>query len=71
MAPRGDPIPTPNTAVGVWIWNDTTSAWEPMQKDWLGGALSSPPHGYYKVTNLYVDPDTGKLIVVYDDTPTP
>lgn len=28
---------------------------------------SIPPTGFYPVRNLYVDPRTGKLIVVYDD----
>lgn len=28
------------------------------------------PDGAYKVTNLYVDPTSGKLIVEYEDTPT-
>ncbi len=39
------------------IWEDTT------------GIKSTPPSGYYRVTNLYVDPSTGKMIVKYDDTP--
>ena len=28
-----------------------------------------PPDGTYKVTNIYVNPVTGKLTVEYDDTP--
>jgi len=31
---------------------------------------SDPPTGSYKVTNLYVDPDSGKLVVEFDDIPT-
>ena len=31
--------------------------------------ISDPPSGKYRVINLYVDPDTGKLTVKYDDTP--
>ena len=27
------------------------------------------PPGKCKVTNLYVDPDTGRLVVEYNDTP--
>lgn len=27
------------------------------------------PEGAHKVTNLYVDPSSGKLIVEYEDTP--
>ena len=32
---------------------------------------SIPPKGKYQVTNLYVDPDTGKLVIEYDNTPVP
>ena len=35
-----------------------------------GPTISVPPQGFYKVTNLYVD-SNGKLVVDYDDTPTP
>ena len=31
--------------------------------------ISDPPSGKCKVTNIYVDLDTGKLTVQYDDTP--
>ncbi|KAF0138177.1 MAG: hypothetical protein FD153_1484 [Rhodospirillaceae bacterium] len=34
-----------------------------------GGIVSTPPTGKYKVTNIYVDPTTGKAVVKYDDTP--
>lgn len=34
-----------------------------------GDPLSVPPAGCCKVTNIYVNPQTGKLVVVYDDTP--
>ncbi len=35
-----------------------------------GEAIKSlPPKGYFRVTNLYVDPSTGKMVVKYDDTP--
>ena len=30
---------------------------------------SEPPSGKCKVTNLYVDPNTEKLVVEYDDQP--
>ena len=32
--------------------------------------LSNPPSGNYRVTNLYAD-KTGKLVIEYDNTPTP
>jgi hypothetical protein len=32
---------------------------------------SLPPTGLCAVTNLYVDPETGKLVVEYQDIPIP
>lgn len=32
---------------------------------------STPPQASFKVTNIYVDPVTGRLITEYDDTPAP
>ena len=32
---------------------------------------SNPPQGSYKVKNFWVDAETGRLVVEYDDTPTP
>lgn len=43
-----------------------------VKGEWIekgGGMASSPPSGKCKVTNLYVDPDTGKLTVEYDNNP--
>lgn len=34
-----------------------------------GLVASTPPVSKCKVTNLYVDPETGKLVVEYDNTP--
>ena len=34
-----------------------------------GGLDSAPPIGKYTVTNLFVEPSTGRLTVEYDDTP--
>lgn len=31
--------------------------------------VTTPPSGKCKVINVYVDPDTGKLIVQYDNMP--
>ncbi len=31
--------------------------------------LSQPPLGKCKVINIYVDPETGKLVIIYEDTP--
>lgn len=35
------------------------------------GLTSSPPSGKCKVTNLYVDPVSGKLTIEYDNNPVP
>jgi hypothetical protein len=35
-----------------------------------GGILSTPPTGSFKVVNIYVNPETGKLTIEYDNTPT-
>ncbi len=29
----------------------------------------APPPGRYKIVNIYVDPETGKIVVEYDNTP--
>ena len=34
-----------------------------------GVIVSAPPTTKCRVTNLYVDPDTGKLVIEYDDIP--
>jgi len=34
-----------------------------------GDPISIPPEGFCKIENLYVDPNTGKLVVVFDDKP--
>ena len=31
--------------------------------------ISNPPTGYFKVTNLYVDPKTKRVTLEYDNTP--
>ena len=31
--------------------------------------ISNPPTGMCKVTNIYVNPTNGKLVVKYNDTP--
>lgn len=40
-----------------------------MSADVINKLSSVPPHGMCKVVNLYVNPDTGKFIVEYDNTP--
>lgn len=34
-----------------------------------GGIPSTPPTGYFKVVNIYVNPLTGKLTIEYDNIP--
>ena len=38
-------------------------------KEFEGIVPSDPPAGKLQVKNLYVDPETGKLQVEYEDTP--
>ena len=33
------------------------------------GITTIPPVGKYRITNIYVDPDTGRVNIEYDDTP--
>jgi hypothetical protein len=47
------------------IWPDPDNIWPKS----LGIIKSNPPKGKYRVTNLYVDPDTGRLEIEYDNTP--
>jgi len=61
------------------LWdNDATQCGVILQKTVLqqilatGGetsVVSIPPSGYCKVSNLYVNLSTGKLEVIYDNTP--
>ena len=37
----------------------------------VSGLATTPPQGKCKIVNMYVDPSTGKVVVQYDDTPTP
>ena len=67
------------TATGLWPLNRKRAGlWRSDGVDWkrlgvsptseeIGALKSSPPDGYYLVTNFYVDPQTGKLWVDYDD----
>jgi hypothetical protein len=36
-----------------------------------GPVISDPPAGHYRVTNMYVDCNTGKLVIEYSDVHTP
>jgi len=82
MGYDSDVNPFPFQGIASWGWDGTD--WKPtiidesghLQVDLtdatiskLGGSLSSPPSGYFKVTNIYVNPDNGKLVITYDDTP--
>ena len=33
--------------------------------------FSVPPSGMFRVVNIYINPNTGKLAVEYDNTPVP
>ncbi len=38
---------------------------------WEAFIPSVPPSGKCKVVNIYVDPDTGKLVIEYEEIPVP
>ena len=42
---------------------------EAMEAQHRAALISEPPPGKCRVTNLYVDPLTGRLVVEYDDVP--
>ena len=50
-------------------WNISDDANIALRKieDGLKLVKVDPPSGYYKVTNLYVNPANGRLVVEYDD----
>ena len=56
-----------NTRSGLWYSNGT--AWDRLGASMGIGVRSNPPAGKCKVTNLFVDPATGRLEVEWDDTP--
>lgn len=69
------------TATGIWgvnrkrsgMWSSDGVSWNRLgvapTAEQLGAIVTSPPSGKCKVTNLFVDPSTGKLAVEYEDTP--
>ena len=52
--------------MGVTVHNGGTVTVEVVVTNQVA---TNPPAGEYRVTNLYVNPDTGKLEVEFDDTP--
>jgi hypothetical protein len=64
-------------STGIWfLGRKRAGMWRSNGVDWirLGDLpqlkdLSDPPSGHYKVTNIYVDSETGKAVLQYDDTP--
>ena len=65
------------TTTGVWginrkrtgLYRSDGSTWTRLGKAPLFRDLSIPPAGYYKIINSYVNPNTGRTVVEYDDTP--
>jgi len=51
------------------LWHSDSTAWSRLGKVLDLSDLSNPPKGKCKVTNLYVDPETGRLEVEWDDIP--
>ena len=52
---------------GFWYSNGTS--WNRLGMVLSLGDLSNPPKGKCKVTNLFVDPETGRLEVEWNDIP--
>jgi len=56
-----------NNRAGFWYSNGTE--WNRLGMMPSLSNLSNPPKGMCKVTNLFVDPETGRLEVEWDDIP--
>jgi len=53
-------------------WDSVTQLTMRIAEVVLQNALgTTPPVGSYKVTNMFVDPLSGKLFVEYENTPIP
>lgn len=69
-----DTKPSTNVAVNArFTETDTNKEYRYDGAGWVlldGSRIESvPPTGKCRVTNIFVDPGTGKLVVQYDDTP--
>lgn len=53
------------------FWHSDGSTWKRLGDAPALGGFSNPPSGMCAVTNLFVDPETGKLEVEYNDIPEP
>jgi len=57
----------------LWVWDTDAVEWvrmtQPEATSSGTGIPSNPPEGHYKITNMYINSQTGKLVVEYDDTP--
>lgn len=51
------------------LWQSDGIQWNPIQNVMTFETICVPPSGYCEVINLYVNPDTNKLVVEFDDTP--
>ena len=57
----------------LWVWDTDALEWVRMTQPEVSssstGIPSNPPEGHYKVTNMYINSQNGKLVVEFDDTP--
>jgi hypothetical protein len=51
---------------GLIIMGAPAKGWKSVTEYIL---ISDPPPGKMKITNMYYDPDVGKIVVKYDDNP--
>lgn len=52
----------------VGLWQSNGYKWTKVNQPMTFEAICVPPPGYCEVVNLYVDPETQKLVVEYEDT---
>lgn len=71
--PSSDEKPTFPAAQDGYIFRETDTGFVFVSQggEWTRVIENDPPSGKCRVTNLFVDPDTDRLIVEYDDTPVP
>ncbi len=54
----------------VGLWQSDGVGWIKTEGRLTFEILSVPPSGKCELVNLYINPDTGRLVVEWNDTPT-
>lgn len=60
------------TRYGTGLPSETVPIQVVLQAEQISYSVitSTPPKGKFKITDLYYDPDVGRIIIQYDNTPT-